>query len=151
MPIYATLCSNDYLIIDNFVNFFNQIMKYSNIRKNTSHIKNSFYRNLINFILDIVDDLNINDRKEITKEEKQNLIIDEILKRKEKETDEKEETIFKNNLINSVKEYNLTNLNNNNNPFDSVVCKEIIKKYNSGSLNDKLIKSNIIFILKFIL
>jgi len=126
-------------------------MKYSNIRKNTSHIKNSFYRNLINFILDIVDDLNINDRKEITKEEKQNLIIDEILKRKEKETDEKEETIFKNNLINSVKEYNLTNLNNNNNPFDSVVCKEIIKKYNSGSLNDKLIKSNIIFILKFIL
>jgi len=126
-------------------------MKYSNIRKNTSHIKNSFYRNLIKFILDIVDDLNINDRKEITKEEKQNLIIDEILKRKEKETDEKEETIFKNNLINSVKEYNLTNLNNNNNPFDSVVCKEIIKKYNSGSLNDKLIKSNIIFILKFIL
>jgi len=70
-------------------------MKYSNIRKNTSHIKNSFYRNLINFILDIVDDLNINDRKEITKEEKQNLIIDEILKRKEKETDEKRKQFLK--------------------------------------------------------
>ncbi|OUM68410.1 hypothetical protein PIROE2DRAFT_3854 [Piromyces sp. E2] len=124
LPIYATLCSNDYFIIDEFPEFSNQIKNYSTIRQNTTHIN-------------IEDDLKNDSSSEetTTMENKQNIFIKEILKRKKKETEEEKEENFKNNLINSVKEYNLINLNHgDDDSYDSIICNEILNKYNSGNL-----------------
>jgi len=139
-PIFATLCSNDYLIIENFPKFLNQINHYPVSRDSTSHIQNEYFKRIANFILDICNDLNINNINE-SLQVKQSLIIEEIIKRKEMEEEgNKIDQKFKNNLINSVNEYNLIREDNEYN----LVSDDIIESYYSGNLINKLLEGNII-------
>ncbi|OUM66216.1 hypothetical protein PIROE2DRAFT_6658 [Piromyces sp. E2] len=146
-PIFATLCSNDYLIIEKFPKFLNQINNYPVERDITTHIQNEYFKKVANFILDIYDDLKINKNLNDNEESiqlKQSLIIEEIMKRKEKEDEGGEnDQKFKNNLIDSVHEYNLIRKANKYNFDPNLVCRDIIESYHSGNLIDNLVEDNL--------
>ncbi|OUM58023.1 hypothetical protein PIROE2DRAFT_16818 [Piromyces sp. E2] len=144
LPIFASLCSNDYLIIENFPCFSNQIKSYSGEREKTTSIKDKYFQKLTNFILDIYDDIKISDFTENEKEsrkQQQKIIIDEILKRKNKEKEEELEQKFKNNLIDSVHEYNLEKVKEYH--YNStIICNDILEGYYSLNAMIKLLKES---------
>ncbi|ORX45954.1 hypothetical protein BCR36DRAFT_106603 [Piromyces finnis] len=142
LPIFATLCSNDYLIVNNFQKFLDQVNHYHVTQESTFHIKNEYFKKLVNFILDICDDLKIKFNNENTDEFRQHqqmLIIEEIIKRKDKEINDDVEEEFKDNLIFSVNEFNLLNIKEYN--IDpNLVSSEIVESYYSNNITTKLLK-----------
>jgi len=150
LPIFASLCGNDYLIMNEYPEFEKQLSHYSSIhnRDNNHQISNKSFKSVIDFLLDITDAIKDNHQK--FENFQQDLFIEEILKRKVKENDPKLDLTFKNNLIYSINEYNLLNTNK----IDAtkfMISQDIIKSIQSKNLLVKLLNSKYIYIYFFYL
>jgi len=164
LPIFATLCGNDYLIIENYPEMKEFIMYY-NRNHRPRYFTNSFkyfiYKNIINFILDMKSfpNYNTNCNESITSEgitPLQKTIIENICANVPQKIGTNE--YFKNSLIESVKQYNIPtiamNSNNNNNKNDiynnindlslktrfKEISSDILKSYKSGHFYYRLLK-----------
>ncbi|ORX85584.1 PIN domain-like protein [Anaeromyces robustus] len=136
LPIFATLCSNDYLKIDNYPRLKQYFKYYKNMKEriNINSLSKSYqYDNHLTLI--------------------QNQIIDNICKYKPKEQNQTLELEFRDKLIDSVKQYNTKTISSDNsiNPMDenclddflttkmSFLNTEILNNYYSGNLYSELL------------
>jgi len=147
LPYFASLCGNDYLIMNEFPEFSKQLNSYKSvINRDNNHITNDNFKNIIDFLLDIND--TIIDKNHNNEKEKQELFIEELLKRKAKETDPELEQHFKNSIIYSINEYNLLNTNKiDRKKF--MISKDIIKSIQSSNLVIKLLNGSTFFNKKY--
>ncbi|ORX80719.1 PIN domain-like protein [Anaeromyces robustus] len=130
LPIFATLCGNDYLSINKYRKFSNQLSNYECHHQNKNNI-NEYQKCIINFILDLYDTINKRNDIKINPKKKLKLMIDELLNIKEKENNSLLEKECQNKIIDSIKEYNLTALNENK---TSHISKDILKSHSSGKI-----------------
>jgi len=137
LPYFASLCGNDYINMMEFPEFSNQLSTYESMNKHdNNNITNSKFKNIIEFLLDINDAINNDNEKD-----KQELFIEELLKRKAKETDPELDQKFKNNILHSVKEYNLLNTKKVDTK-EFMLSEDIIKSVQSNNLVVKLLNGN---------
>jgi len=135
LPIFATLCGNDYISFNNYPKFMNQINNYRCIHEGTEKIENIHFRRIVNFILDIHDSIKDECDKTNDSNAKQELLIKHLFKMKEK--DVKEEKCQK-KIMESINEYNLKNLKEKE---AKEISKEILKNYQSARINDTLLNA----------
>ena len=165
LPIFATLYGNDYLKIENYPEMKEFIMYYNRNHRPryfTNSIKFFAYKNTVNIILDMksLPNYDTNCSESITSEgitPLQKTIIENIYAHIPKEIGANEN--FKNNLIESVRQYNIpsTTINNNDiniyiNINDSALktkvnefSSDILKSFYSGNFYFRLLngKKNI--------
>jgi len=159
LPIFATLCSNDYFKIENYPRLkllFKNYNKKSR-RRNTKSINSYLYKNIINFILDMKDKinstqepLNFNEYNYLTSFQK--LIFEKIFKFKPNESSQEIEEELKNNLIDSVQQYQMFSSDPNRiyegNYDESLkskilsLNKDILESYYLGNFNSQLMNGN---------
>ena len=141
LPIFATLCGNDYLKIENYnqlKSFFKFYSRYHRSRESTQSIEYFIYKNIVNFILDMKDISNsrrLNNHEGITP--LQESIIENICNKIPREGDPRLDNGFKNILIESVKQYNINNdfINDENHSIN----EDISNSYNSGNFYYRLL------------
>lgn len=113
LPIFATLCSNDYLSLDNYPRAYDYIKRYNNsYHYSTRSINFFFYQHVANFILDMYDKAKYSIINRSNTDNGltllQNSIIDKICDYKPSEYSQELERNFRTELIESVKQYHLT-------------------------------------------
>ena len=141
LPIFATLCGNDYLKIENYnklKSFFKFYSRSHRSRESTQSIEYFIYKNIVNFILDMKDISNsrrLNNHEGITP--LQESIIENICNTIPREGDPRLDNGFKNILIESVKQYNINNdfINDENHSIN----EDISNSYNSGNFYYRLL------------
>ena len=141
LPIFATLCGNDYLKIENYnqlKSFFKFYSRSHRSRESTQSIEYFIYKNIVNFILDMKDISNsrrLNNHEGITP--LQESIIENICNKIPREGDPRLDNGFKNILIESVKQYNINNdfINDENHSIN----EDISNSYNSGNFYYRLL------------
>ena len=141
LPIFATLCGNDYLKIENYnqlKSFFKFYSRSHRSRESTQSIEYFIYKNIVNFILDMKDISNsrrLNNHEGITP--LQESIIENICNTIPREGDPRLDNEFKNILIESVKQYNINNdfINDENHSIN----EDISNSYNSGNFYYRLL------------
>ncbi|ORX42553.1 hypothetical protein BCR36DRAFT_362308 [Piromyces finnis] len=135
LPIFATLCDNDYFTLSKYPSLLSQINHYNN--RDGDDVKSNKYISVSKFLLEIKENV---DKKcsspDTSVEEKQKLIISELFKFKNKEKNEDLEKLCYTNLVNSVNEYNLTALK-----YTDIKCinKDILHSYYNGKIYDLLL------------
>lgn len=159
LPIFATLCGNDYLKIDNYPrlkDYFKYYSRYHRSRFNTNSISYFIFKNIINLILDMEDSVSSYRRNSTPYEDGitplQRSIIDMICTNRPSEDDSRLNNEFKSILIKSVKQYHTTtngNFNNNENydlslrPKINALSPDILESYNSGNFYYRLLNGNL--------
>lgn len=141
LPIFATLCSNDYLKIDNYPqlkSFFKYYNRSRSSRYSTNSISYFIYKNIVNFILDMKDRAAYNyyngQPEGITR--LQNSIIEKICSNRPLEINSECNNKFKSILIESVRQYNNENDNDND---DYSISTDILNSYKSGNFYYRLL------------
>ena len=137
LPIFAALCGNDYLKMDNYPemkNFIKYYNRYHSSRQYTNSISYFIYKNIINFVLDM-DNFNYNSyyNEYILSEgitSRQKSIIENVCAHVPLGISTKKE--FKNNLIESVRQYNIPSTTTNNDDISIYI-----------NINDSLLKSKV--------
>ncbi|ORX77602.1 hypothetical protein BCR32DRAFT_302481 [Anaeromyces robustus] len=129
LPFFATFCSNDYLTVGDYPQFFEQIKKYRCNNYYTNNIKPYYYKCVVNFIIDCCKGSNNN----------QETIKRKIMEYKRNEYNENLNTQFINCLNDSIHEYDLTNLNNLNTLEFNKINQDILESYFSGKIYAKLL------------
>ncbi|ORX48432.1 PIN domain-like protein [Piromyces finnis] len=142
LPIFASLCGNDYFKIDNYPRLKQHFKNYRNVRKNTNSIQYPIYKHIVNFILDNATQTKRPRNQTFTSRytdltDTQKLIIENIFTNWSSTDD------FKLTLINSVRQYYLSSTNEyNTDIFEDIngnskvlsLDKNILSSYNSGCL-----------------
>jgi len=148
LPVFATLCSNDYLYISKYRNFSKQLSEYECHHESAEKINIDIYKRIVNLILDLCENINhgVNPKDSSNKSRPknnklQNQIIEELFKMKDEETTKYFEKECRNKIIDSIKEYNLTALHENKTKF---INKEIMKSYYSGKIHGTIL--NVLYI-----
>ncbi|ORX53777.1 hypothetical protein BCR36DRAFT_348675 [Piromyces finnis] len=137
LPVFATLCGNDYFTPSKYSALLRQINHYNKSDDIKSNNEENKYIRISKFLLEIKENV---DKKcpspDISVEEKQKLIISELFKFKNKEKNEDLEKLCYTNLVNSVNEYNLTTLK-----YTDIKCinKDILHSYYNGKIYDLLL------------
>ncbi|ORX75771.1 hypothetical protein BCR32DRAFT_296678 [Anaeromyces robustus] len=135
LPVFATLCSNDYISIGNYRNLSNQINFYKCNHEETRAIENELYKKIINLILDLCD--NMNETSFNNSQQKQEWVIKKFFEMKQKDDNEEE---FKKDFMDSINEYTLKYLPENK---AEEICNEILESYFSGKIYETLL--NVIY------
>ncbi|OUM68373.1 hypothetical protein PIROE2DRAFT_3973, partial [Piromyces sp. E2] len=137
LPLFATLCGNDYItFLLKYKKFINQLNTYKCRHQSTNNIKNEFFKNISNFILDIYENVNKLCDEKLDPQKKLKLYTEELLKMKKKENNKVLEDECQSKIIESIKEYSLTTLNENNISF---IKNEIIKSYRNGKIYETIL------------
>ncbi|OUM68409.1 hypothetical protein PIROE2DRAFT_58076 [Piromyces sp. E2] len=128
LPIFASLCGNDYLKIDNYPRLKQYFKYYKGNRRGTNSIQFFIYKNIVNFILDVKDRIKGMEKSTLTEYDDltdlQKLIIEKMLIQKPSEQNQEIENDFKIVLIDSVRQYCLASDTNNSN---EKICEDINK------------------------
>jgi hypothetical protein len=141
LPIFATLCGNDYLKIKSYQrlrDFFKYYSRNNRARPSTQSISYFIYKNIANFVLDM-DSYSLSrlTRSYINHEGitlRQTSIIERICEKIPQEFDPKLNRDFREILIKSVQQYNNTNNNINGiNGRDFEISNDILNSFNSGN------------------
>lgn len=147
LPLFATLCGNDYItFLLKYKKFINQLNIYECRHESTNDINNEFFKNISNFILDICENVEKRCGDNIDSKKKLNIYIEELLKMKEKENNKVLEAECQSQLIESIKEYSLTALHEDK---TSQIKNEILKSYRNGKICETILNGNFYLLIYF--
>ncbi|KAL6635521.1 PIN domain-like protein [Neocallimastix sp. 'constans'] len=144
LPIFATLCGNDYLSLMKYKKFSNQLSEYECHHEAAEKINVEHYKKIVNLILDLwkaVEERFKSSKTPPKKDKLQELLIKELFNRKEKENNNYLEKECQNRIMDSINEYNLKALHENKAKH---LNKEIMKSYYTGKIYETLL--NVLYI-----
>jgi len=168
LPLFATLCGNDYFKVENYPKLKQHLRYRKYSRRQTDSINFFIYKNIVNFILDMMDRIRkteiptiLNEYDDLTDQQK--LIIEKMIYYKPMESNADIDLNFKTTLINTVRQYKLSSKNNSINE-ELKICvgnyeeslkpkilslnKDLLNSYYSGSLYSQLMDGK--FYIKYI-